>query len=305
MLKKKIKELENKKKEQRKLTRFENTNINFKKRDLLLLYYLFTNHSNTLSMDLAYEYFYKEMTRRSFENRINDLTKAKFLNKIPNPETRNSYNKGYRFILGASRYAVNFFKHYNYDMERLKKRDGTKLAYINSNYYKHTNRLPQYYIHDRLLDKIRFILEDHGANYWMTGQNIWNKNQFDDYKITPDGTKEKNTGENNLYSRKVDAVFQNRKVYGVELELFRKTKSDYRNIIEQLAQEKQMSKVFWIIDENQLNLESVFKELTSRSKIGDKCRKFWVANLSDVLNKNFVFINAENDTFDLQLILNR
>lgn len=246
--------------------------------DLLLFKYLFESESDFLTREQIRDYLWSDFNEHHVKKRLWQLTKEEYLKKKPDPTSMKET------VLMCDKKALDYIRLDGVQerLKNLKRNDNFKLYYLNPEVYKVKDEIDlRQYDHDRMLNTLRFIFENNGANYWLTSKLIYRKKLA---KKTP------------------DALFHdNKKLYAIELENTLKQKHRYKDIFATYAQmfrgkgleiNKNINKVLYITTSDSI-YKSLQKKINSKfiSYSKDSYKNFFVAKLEDIKENNFKFHN--------------
>jgi len=262
-------------------------NIIITKRELLLFKYLF--ETDFLTRDQIHNYIYPG-TKQYFSTRLWQLTKEKYLKKLAHP-----LGKINETLIMADRKALDALKLHRSDLKTLIRKENFRFWNFNpeEDYSVQPGLDMRSFSHDILMNDIRFILENAGANYYRTNKMIGRERLKD---IIPNGI-----------SFLPDALFEKRqKAYAVELETARKDVDRYKDIFNRYAAESSIDYVLYITDS--IKVYNRVASLMNQKIINfsmDSYKKFYVIRLDDFLRGDWTFINpaSEELKFNLKEVL--
>jgi hypothetical protein len=251
-----------------------------KERELLLFKYLF--ESDFLTRSQIQQYIYPE-ARQYFPVRLWQLTKEEYVKKLAHP-----LGKLNETLIMADYKALEALRFHRAELKTLKRRDNFRFRDFNpeEDYRVQSGLDMRSFSHDLLLNDIRFLLENAGANYYRTQKMITREKLI---AFTPDG------------------LFEKRKsAYAIELEIARKDIERYKEIFKRYAMENKVDYVLYLADDGKVynRLASLINQKTISYSI-DAYKKFYLIRLDDFLRGDWHFVNpsAEQLRFDLKEVL--
>lgn len=238
--------------------------IKITKDDLLLFRYLF--EQKVLERDTIKNFIWKHKSNSYIDNRLSELIKYDFIKKISHPFKRRE-----RLLSGTER-AIDFLESHSSSNKSICKRNNSILKYFNVRRYSVYDNFDIRKIkHDLIMNKIRFIFEDFGVNYWYSQTMIQNSNI-------------------NLGFYPDSRFTLNEEDYYIELDI----NDSFKRYNDTLKKYKVYGfKAIYIFYDEE-TIERFLKELDLFD------RNIFYGTYKQIENGNFKFVSSSNDTLDLE-----